>query len=489
MPPNANLPTDLPAETSRAAARGYTRFWEFLADGHVAALVVPVWLLLWLLVSLSGCSAYYAVGMGSPLKKLSRGDYAGAIDKLEKPNGDTNKLLYRLERGLILHYQREYERSNREFEQAERLVDKHYTRSVSRELASLVTNDAIRPYSGEEFERVLIHYYRALNYWYLGDSEGALVECRKANQRLADYAQAAEYKLSYKNDAFLQYVTGLLYESQGEWNDAYVAYKNAASGYAAYEKAFGMSTPEPLARDLVALAARLGYGDDVDQYVKEYGVARPGYGAGQTAQVVVYAEAGFIARKDQFEVSIPITSNAHGPDIWVVSEHSVQRYRHPYSGGQLAYWLRVALPEYRAVPSRVAAVRVSAGGSSARASQVQDLDAIATRTLKEKEDAILVRTVARGIFKYAATKAAEKKSDWLGLLVNLFGAGTEAADTRGWLSLPKAIWMGRLDLPPGTTEVVVEFLDAGGRTVETRVFPGVVAAPGETVFLSHRSFR
>lgn len=443
----------------------------------------------WLAAGLAGCAAYYAVGMGGPLKKLSRGDYAGALAKLEKPSGDTNKLLYRLERGLILHYQGEYERSNREFEKAERLVDKHYTRSLSREVASLITNDAIRAYSGEEFERVHIHYYRALNYWRLGDPEGALVECRKANLRLADFALAAQYELSYKNDAFLQYVTGLLYESAGEWNDAYVAYRNAATGYAAYEEALGVATPKALARDLVNLAARLGYGDDVDRYVEQYGVSRPGYGAGQTARVVVLAESGFIARKDQHEISIPITENARGPDIWVVSERAVHRYHHPYSRGRVKYWLRVALPVYEPVPSPVRAVRVSAAGDTAAAFLVQDLSAIAVKTLQEKEDTILLRTVARAITKYAATKAAEKKSDFLGILVNLLGAGTEAADTRGWLSLPRAIWMGRVDVPPGTTDVVVEFLDGGGRVVEARRFESVETAPGKTVFLSHRSFR
>ena len=32
----------------------------------------------------------------------------------------------------------------------------------------------------------------------------------------------AEYQLSYKNDAFLQYMTGLFYEAEAEWNDAYL---------------------------------------------------------------------------------------------------------------------------------------------------------------------------------------------------------------------------------------------------------------------------
>ncbi|MFH1567888.1 MAG: hypothetical protein ABIL09_07785, partial [Gemmatimonadota bacterium] len=442
-----------------------------------------------LATGLSGCAAYYAADMGRPLKRLARGDYEGALAKLEKPSGDTNKLLYRLERGLILHYQGAYEESNAEFERAEKLVDRFYTRSVSREVVSLLTNDAVRPYSGEEFERALIHYYRALNYWKLGDPEGALVECRKANLRLAQFAAAADYALSYRNDAFLQYMTGLLYEAEGEWNDAYISFKDAAKGYAAYEEAFGLRTPRPLAQDLVEVAARLGYQDEVAQLAEQYGVPRPGYGAGQTTQVVVFAESGFIARKGQEDINLPIMEDGRDRDAWMVSERAVYRYRHPAYGGRVKYWLRVALPVYEPVRSAVTAVRVSAGTDTARAVLAEDLDAIAARTLQEKEDTILLRTVARGIAKYAATKAAEKKSDFLGVLVNLLGAGTEAADTRGWLSLPKAIWLGRLNLPPGTTDVVVEFLDGAGRVVDVQRFGGVEMAPGRTVFLSYRSFR
>jgi len=160
--------------------------------------------------------------MGGALSELGQGDYSGALARLGKGEGSSDRLLYRLERGLILHYQGQYDASNQEFEKAEDLIDRFYTRSVSREVAALLTNDAARVYRGEEFEGVLIHYYRAMNYQRLGQPQEALVECRKANLKLEDYAQSTQYKLSYRNDAFMQYVSAMLYESEGEWNDAYV---------------------------------------------------------------------------------------------------------------------------------------------------------------------------------------------------------------------------------------------------------------------------
>ncbi len=139
--------------------------------------------------------------------------------------------------------------------------------------------------------------------------------------------------------------------------------------------------------------------------------------------------------------------------------------------------------------TRTHAVRGCAGADTARAYLMEDLDAIAMKTLKEKEATILLRTVARGVAKYAATKAAEKESDILGVLVNLLGMGTEAADTRSWLSLPRTIWMGKLQLSPGTTDVVVEFLDERGRVVDNHTFSAVELTSSRPVFLSHRSFR
>lgn len=442
-----------------------------------------------LLLCLPGCAAHYATSMKGPLKRLQRGDYAGALEKLQKPMGDTNKLLYRLERGLILHYQGEYDASNRQLAKAEGLIDKHYTRSVSREIASLMTNDAIRPYSGEEFERALVHYYRAMNYWKLGEAEGALVECRKANERLARFASGTDYELSYRNDAFLQYMTGLFFEAEGEWNDAYISYRDAERGYEAYAETFGMSMPQPVAEDLVDMADRLGYYDEVDEFSARYHLPRREGRREQMGEVVVFGESGFVARKGEMDISVPIQGGRNAGRAWAVSERAVYRYHHPYVHGKVDYWLKVALPQYRPVPTSTHAVRVCAGGDTARAYMMEDLDAIAVQSLEEKEASILLRTVARGVVKYAATKAAEKESDILGALVNLFGMGTEAADTRSWLSLPKAIWMGRLRLPPGTIDVVVEFLDEGGRVVDAHTFNAVELTSSRPVFLSHRSFR
>jgi hypothetical protein len=446
-----------------------------------------VWILL--VLFLLGCGAAYSGYMRGPLRRMEKRDYAGALAKLDKPSGDTDKLLYRFEKGLILHYQGQYQASNQEFEKAERLIDRLYARSVSREVASLVTNDAARAYTGEEFERAFIHYYRALNYCYQSDLEGALVECRKANLKLADYAAQPEYQLTYKNDAFIQYVTGLLFAASGEWNDAYVSFKDAEKGYQAYQQAFGLTVPRLLAQDLARTAARMGYEDDRAAYVSRYGLSQEETAASPGGEVVCFAESGFIARKRQQEISLPLLEDDDLGQVWTVSDHMVYRYRHRAPFARVKYWVRVALPFYQAIPSQVRGARLRQGSQSAAAVRAEDLNAIALRTLQEKEDTILLRTAARALAKYALAHKAEKESPFLGALFNLLGFVTEAADTRSWLSLPSDIWVARCSLPPGTTDLVLELLSGEGQVVETAAFSGIQVAAGKPVFLSYRSYR
>lgn len=441
------------------------------------------------LLLLAGCAAGYSSLMRSPLKRLERRDYEGALARLEKPEGKTNKLLYRLERGLIFHYQGQYQTSNQEFEKAETLIDELYTRSVSRQLASLVTNDAVIPYSGEEFERAYIHYYRALNYAYLGAPEDALVECRKANLKLADYAQAADYQLSYKNDAFIQYMTGLFYEAQDEWNDAYVSYKDAARGYQAYQQTFGLTMPPTLPADLARLAGRLGFAEERAEYIQRYGLDPQDLAPAGGGQVVVFVEQGFVARKRQREIQVPLLKNDDTHEVWNLSDQLCYRYYHPHPFyAEVDYWLRVALPVYQELPSQIHGVRLSGGGQRAQGVLVADLDAIAIKTLAEKENSILAKTLARALSKYLLTKKVEKENEALGVLFNWIGFATEAADTRSWLSLPSRVSLARFSLPPGTVDLTLELLDSRGQTVETQVFPSVQVAAGKTLFLNYRSF-
>ena len=101
-----------------------------------------------------------------------------------------------------------------------------------------------------------MQYYRALNYIALGLPQEATVEARKSAARLDLWARESGPLL--RQDAFLQYFTGLLFESQREVNDAVVSFRNAAHRYDEYTDAHGFLAPSWLREDYYAAASHLG---------------------------------------------------------------------------------------------------------------------------------------------------------------------------------------------------------------------------------------
>jgi hypothetical protein len=144
-----------------------------------------------------------------------------------------------MEKGIILHYADRYEESNNVFDQAEFLSEDLYTKSISKEAGALLTSDNILSYSGEKYERVLIHYYKAFNYIKLNLPYSALVECRKVTLLLQEYSDQAEGKsTAYSDDAFMQYLAGVLFESQNELNDAFISYRKSEEAFEKYDELF-----------------------------------------------------------------------------------------------------------------------------------------------------------------------------------------------------------------------------------------------------------
>ncbi len=444
-------------------------------------------LLLW--VFLSGC-ATYTHNAANFRSSLVDGHYETALQSLGKARKGPARLLYLMENGLIAHYRGEYRASNRFFEVAERLSDRLFTRSLSREAVSLVTNDQVRAYRGEEFELAFINYYRALNYWYLNEPEDALVECRKANLKLDRFAARADYDATYRNDAFIHYVTGLIYETTGELNDAYVSYRNALDAYVTYQEAFGLEAPASLRRDLARVEKALGYTEDPDDGAAAADLRTPAGG-----ELVLFSEIGFVPHKVQEEISLPIYEGdlkaRKKGRVEGVSRKIAHRHFKPHYAGKskVKYWLRVALPAYEDVAPRTRTIRVSAAGRQTTTALAEDLSAIAWQTFQDKQPVMLARTVARGLVKYAASAKAEEKNKVLGFFVNLLSAATEAADTRSWVSLPHNVQIGRLVLPGGTHTLTLESLDSRGRVIEAATITDIRIRPGTRTFVNYRTYK
>ena len=426
---------------------------------------------------------------------LSQGNYDAALKKLEKVKSGRSYLLYLMEKGMILHYAGRYDESNDSFEAAEALAEDLYTKSVSKEAGAFLTSDNIIPYEGEKYERALIHYYRAFNYIYLNLPDDAIVECRKVSFLLQRYLDDSEGKdTAYSDDAFMQYLAGILFEWRGERNNAFISYRKAEEAYARYGEQYGTPQPSSLKNDLLRTAKALGFTEEYQHYLDKYGgLQGESKISGETGELILIHENGFAPKKEAIEIVFPILkADKLGAtmDVWKYSEKLQTRAKANYSDVDVEYMLRVSIPKYESTRPLIAYTEATAGEYGMRTEMAEDVEAIAIKNFSEEQAKILLRAIARGITKYLVFKMAEKKTGEIaGLFVNALNIATESADTRSWLTLPNSFGIARVSLPPGTYSLHLSFRDGNGREINSTDIPGVEIRSGDFTFLTHRTFQ
>lgn len=222
---------------------------------------------------MSGC-ATYGSGVQKALDQAQAGDYESAeasLEKVLKPEGK-DRLLYFLELASVKSLAGDYQASNELLEKAERIAEDLETQSLTQSLKVMMSNPTKGDYKGADFERMLINYYKALNYFGLAQQDvgreqklraldGAAVESRRLIMRLNDLeTRRGKYEvkddeqatfaklvnvfskllmgnlvdlksLRYRDDAMAHYLTGVSFEQQRRYDDARISYQKAAEAY------------------------------------------------------------------------------------------------------------------------------------------------------------------------------------------------------------------------------------------------------------------
>ncbi len=404
------------------------------------ALGIAVPALSLLLCSCGSTTAFY----GSVDEHLARGSYREAIENVRSNRnayGDKSTVLYNLDLGALYHYAGEPDSSNRYLFAAEREIEDLYTKSISLAAMSMLLNDNVLPYDGEDFERVLLNVFLALNYVELGQPDEALVEARKVDLKLREYAREYEGKNRYKEDAFIRYVAGALYETDGEINDAFISYRNAFETYKTYAKEYGTPAPRFLLDDLVRSATLNGFTAEAREYMAQGGkpAKRADVKKGSVF-VLAYAGKGPLKQEIRPQVTIPDTAG---------TLHTFQ----------------IALPKFVPRMKNPRSYLVSVQGkkdstvrSSMHTELAEDITAIAGRALEDRLSLIYLKSGGRALIKFLAAEKAKselkKKED---KLVNILGSiavdavvgATEQADLRTWRTLPAEIQIARMQLAAG----------------------------------------
>ncbi len=459
------------------------------------------------LVLTTGCATY--TSKISKLKpQLAAGAYDEALATVEEETGGKDVMLTHLERGLILHYAGRFAESNVAFADAERTAEELYDGSLTEGAISLITNDQQISYRARPFEMAMVPYFRALNYLELGLRDDAMVEARKTSLLLSKYIDATIAGIEKgdtddlertKNDPFMLYFSGMLYDWDGELNDAFIAYRNAATAYQDLRRLTSVQIPPTLAYDLERVSGRLGFEPELahlrsvcpDVFSAAGAIAPPNSVDGG-GDVVLLLEVGYVPARSEVKINVPIFEGEAYDDnaywAWQLTARAGDT-RALVSGYKVKYWLSVAIPEMRPVPTAIRRVRLrTPAGSPVAGVRAHNPSATARITFEAEYGMILFKTILRGLTKYLAAGAAEQQDQLLGLVANLFNVVTETADTRSWLTLPDHVQLLRARLPAGVHDLTVELLDGSGRQIGTVVIPQVTVRTGDWTFLNHRVF-
>lgn len=518
-----------------------------------------LWVGLVLAMLLSGCASY-SLESEPFLQQVQYEQWEAAEQKLAQTlaRRSQDRLLYGLELGMLLHLQGEFERSNEVLEQAKDLADALYTRSVTEELRVLFSNPRQRVYRSQDFERLYIEYVQALNYLALTSLPDARVMVRQIEIQLNDLAAQ---RLSYeeqeafaesvtgrlmslfrllngntfdpnefvlRDNAWLRYLSGVVYEQLGELNEARVAYQQAAVLYSAgYREQYGLDEGMQEQAWFDALRVMRAQGVWEDSWPKlaethlgaERLEALQNWQAGQ-AEVVVIEHLGWVpARREMnalllvnertknievypFSLGTPLEVQAQ--QLWfylLYSDKGLARLalniyqdglrgmvRTPFS--KTVYlaplWdqvtelgldraaqtpVRVTIPYYNLFDiRRPTEAEILINGEVVGEAWLADapaMMAVFSQLVRAHDD--FYAAVIRALLKRRGVQALTQDNQLLSLLGDLSVSATEAAETRNWLTLPGFIRVSRHSVEAGELRI-----EAQGKTRLIEVVPGEI---------------
>ncbi|WP_246022654.1 COG3014 family protein [Filimonas effusa] len=381
-----------------------------------------------------------------------------------------NRLLFYLERGSVAHLLHQYDTSNYYFNLADQFMEA--PGSAWDIAVGTITNPMMQTYRGEDFERFMVHYYKALNYLYLHKPEDAIVEARRIT--LTNNAQKDKFNdksSRYSQDAFSLIMQGLLYESQKDINNAFISYRNAADLYLRQpdHSYYGVPIPEQLEFDLLRTAAMMGFTDQVTYYEKQFNLRYKPEPALAGGELIVFVENGLAPYKKEDNYFFTLIKNEAG---FFFTDNNNLRLPVDFSVGIDATNLsvkdiglfRLALPSYVIRPLGNSQFETSVEGNVLNGQKIQDINYVAKNVLSERTLKEMSLALSRLLLKKLAEKQVKDKNDAAGSVLEIVNFLTEKADTRNWQSLPANIYYLRIPLKTGQQQVK---LTSGGNLITT----------------------
>jgi len=412
-----------------------------------------IWLVA--LFFLNACSATYEkTALKSwDLMRSGKSDEALELYK-EKVTRSQDKLLRLMDEGILLRNSGRFAESNQKFFAAAKIIEMNGYVNLMEEATTLLTNERMTTYQGEDFEKVIVHLYLGLNFLAMGSEEAALVETRKVNEIIE--VMMSNGRKAYEFNAFARYVGAILFENAGDLNDALVAYRNTLKLDPNLEQSFF-----PVKVDMLRMAYRLGMDQEAAEWKKKFGAEADAQAVAanqnKLGSIAVLYEAG----KSPLKISSKVRRQAKGREGNIID---------------------VAIPvsHYERRISRAAPLKIKVSNTSVHSTVLNDLETTAIRQLKDRMGRVIAKAIATAAVKAGVGVAAGKatNSKEIGALTALALILLSEADTRSWLLLPANYQVARIYLPAG--DYNLEF-DPASAPLKVSV------KPSKTTFVQPRS--
>jgi hypothetical protein len=371
---------------------------------------------------------------------------------------EKNAIMLFLDKGLLEHYARNYANSSRDLQEAERLIEEAYTKSITANFASYIANDNTKDYPGEDFEDIYLNVFNALNYYNRGNIEGALVEIRKLSMssgKLDMLARRYDYRdpntgaslnetviretgvneipqgkpVNFSNSALARYLAALFYLSTGNTDSARIEFDQLQSAF------------------------------ETNRYIYQHPVPM----AVEEAQAVPEGKA---------RLNIISFTGLSPVKVEETIRHYFPFFQHP-----VLHIANFKMPKLVERPSVISRIEVIVDESHRFDLELlENMGAVIEETFAVRYSNILLKTYIRTILKYvaadiAAMETAKQSGELAGTLVALAAKmaleATESADIRMSRYLPNKAHIGGVNLDPGTYNVTVNFYS--GRTIISRI--------------------
>lgn len=444
------------------------------SDYREKLVLIPLFLLLFL----ASCASTRNTLFSEIDEAAQRGAFSVAAGLVERQASqlysDRDRVLFYLDKGMLLHFAGEHRQSFLMLSEAERLIEEYFTRSISQEAMSLLVNDTQRNYTGEDFEDVYVNVFNALNFLALGETERAFVEVRRINNKLNlledRYQQVARAVLQaeespdglpiapgtnrFYNSALARYLSLVMYRAEGNWDSVRIDWNGLQAAFQEQSNLYPF--PIPLTSHVMVPPP------DARLSVLAFTGRSP----------VKFASTLWVITGDDW-ITIAFADEREGQGRVLQNFDII-----PFPGVRSGYRFRFEIPRMVTRGSDVDQIRVLANGELlGELGLLEDIERIAVDAFQIREPVILLRTATRAVVKgVAAQRAGElareagaQMGTGLGLLLELLGPiatavaveATEQADLRISRFFPAFAHVGEWDVPSGEYELVLEYLRNG----------------------------